>query len=318
MRNLNLTTFLASKVIFVAFIFTLAACATRPSVTYTKITPNSSISDSITDSYFLQTSMIAISESKNGGGSAPDDILITSTPTEYPPFKVGITSNTSWGGSVSTAINITKMDNTSLVKEIGSQITDTRVDTIKAIGGIVTTVLPLVGFSGDNSLDASKLPWSTKTYTQIETATTLPDGGKGVEDGNIPLQLKDGVTMTLGPLPPDAVPISKFPTSESNVFIYAACRDATISFSYTQIINGKKVVSKHTKTLKISDPRYYEVAAFPVKGKITTHTECGVSVTTDPTTGVSSTTDVVSALATQGKAIKDAIDAAKKPSPAAK
>jgi len=285
----------------------IMGCATRPSVTYTKI-QNSANASGVTDSYFLQTSTITIDRtvpSKTNTDASAADIQITSTPTEYPSFKVGITSNTEWLGTVSTVINISKIDNTALVKDIGSEINDKRVDTIKTVGSIITTVLPFVGFSNATALDPSKLPWTTKTYTQI-------DANAGAADSGQPLQLADGVSMTLGPLPPDALAIEKFPSKATDSFLYAACRDATIEFTYETVLDGKKISQKHTKTLKIADPRFFEMVAFPVKGKITTHSECGVSVTTEKDSGVSTGADIANALAAQGKAIKDAIDSSKK------
>jgi hypothetical protein len=311
--NSRISTLAATAFIVSLLLVTvLIGCATRPSVTYTKITSGTDVSK-ITDSYYLQSSTITIKRtesSKTSADASAADLQIISTPTEYPRFKVGITSNSSWLGAVSTVINITKLDNTSLVKEIGSEISDKRVDTIKTIGSIITTAAPFVAFANAAALDPAKLPWSTKTYTQVEGNPAAADAGQ-------PLQLADGVTMTLGPLPPDAIPVDKFPSGSSSAFLYAACRDATIEFPYETVIDGKKVSVKHKTTLKIADPRYFELVALPVKGKITTHSECGVSVTTDKDTGVSSGADIANALATQGKAIKDAIDAAKK-TPSAK
>ena len=283
----------------------VGGCATRPSVTYTKITSSTDVS-TLTDSFFLQTSTITISAA---GGAKPGtkdtqvDLTVTSTPTEYPDYKVGITTNSSWWGSVNTVVNITKVDNTALVKEIGSQVTDHRVDLIKTAGSIITTGLGLVGFTGGQALEAARLPWSIRTDTQIA----------GAADETQPIQLKDGVTLKLGPLPPDAQPISKFPTGKTNVFVYAACRQATISFTYkSQDEKGQTISSDHTSTVEIADPRYIQLVAFPPKGKISTHSQCGVSVSTDSDTGISTGADIANALATQGKAIKDAIDAAKK------
>lgn len=287
----------------------LGGCATRPSVTYTRITPDTDVTK-LTDSFYLQTSTITISgadTAKPGTSAAATDLKVTSTPTEYPDFKVGITANSSWFGSVNTVVNITKIDNTGLVKEIGSQITDHRVDTIKTIGSIIATGVGLLGFDNGGALDATKLPWSTKTYTQIASDPAAADGGRTIT-------MKDGVTMELGPLPPDALPIGKFPTKSTNAFVYAACRQATIHFSYV----GKDDKGNDTATppqtavVEIADPRYFQLVAFPPKGKITTHTQCGVSVSTDSDSGVSSGADLANALAAQGKAIKDAIDAAKK------
>jgi hypothetical protein len=292
----------------------LSGCAVRPSVTYTKITPHTDVS-TLTDSYFLQSSMVTIKAAdtaKSAADPAQADVQVTSTPIEYPDLKIGITSNRSWFGAVTTVVNFTKIDNTALVKEVGSEISDKRVDTIKTIGSIITTGLGIVGFEAVTELGPSKLPWTTKTYKEIAENQAVADAGK-------PMQLHDGVTMTLGALPPDAKPIDTLPT-KSNAFLYAACRDATIEFTFVTDDpkdKNKKVESKHFTTLKIADPRYYQLVAFPLKGKITTHPECGVSVTTDKDTSVSTGTDIANALAAQGKAIKDAIDSSKK-TPAAK
>jgi len=291
-----------------------AGCTVQPTVTYSKITKVAGPASDLTDSYFLQSSSISISKSgthKDDGGNQIDDLSITSTPVEYPEFKLGIKSSSSWLGTVNTIINITKTDNSSIVKEIGIQISDKRVDTIKTVGSIVSTVIPLAGFSATDELDSSKLPWSTKTYTQIA-------GNSSAADSGAPIQMDNGVAMTLGPLPPDAISVDKLPLAESSNFVYAACRDATISFKYTQMIGKTKQTTTGKKIVKIADPRYYEVVAFPVKGKITTHTECGASVTTEADTGVSSGEDLVNALAAQGKAIKDAIESSKSSTPPAK
>ncbi len=292
----------AMMLVFSSFI--VVGCATRPSVTYTKITSTTDVSK-LTDSFYLQTSTITISVSGDAKPTTKDaqvELAVTSTPTEYPDYKVGITANSTYWGSVNTTVNITKVDNTALVKEIGSQVTDHRQDLIKTAGSIVTTGLGLVGFAGDEGLDASSLPWSTKTYTQIASA---PDATKIV--------MEHGVTMELGPLPPDALPIAKMPTGKTDLFVYSACRDATISFTYeSKDEKGTKTSSTHSTKVKIADPRYIQLVALPINGKITTHSQCGVSVSTDSDPGASSGADVANVILAQGKAIKDAIDSAKK------
>ena len=286
----------------------LSGCAVRPSVSYSQITAGQPDPDGLTDSYFLQTSTIAISKTgtqKDSAGHDLDVLSVTATPTEYPAFKIGISTKSSWLGTVDTTVNISKIDNTSLVKSIGTQVTDNRASTIKSIGSAIATIIPIAaGFAADGELDASALPFSTKTYTQIEADSADADAGK-------PIAMVHGVTMTLGPLPPDARPISALPQGTVHDFIYAACRDATIQFTYVQPVAGSKITNKVTTIVKISDPRYFETVALPVKGSIASHSECGVSVTTDPASGVTSGADLVDALATEGKAITDALNAKK-------
>lgn len=282
----------------------VAGCAVQPSVTYSRITKDSAPATDLTDSFYLQSSTITISRTPAAKADKEDELSVTSTPAEYPAFKVGLRANSSWLGMVNTNVNLTKIDNTSLVKSAGVETVDTRVDTIKAIGSTIATLIPLVALAADDALDSSKLPWTTKTYTQLENSP--------VSEPGIPIPMRDGVTMTLGALPVDAVAIDKLPLTSTNVFVYSACRDATISFKYQQVIKGRSTVRDFRKTVKIADPRFFEVVAFPVKGSIATHSECGVSVTTSATNSVSSGFDLVNALAVQGKAIKEAIDASKK------
>jgi hypothetical protein len=85
--------------------------------------------------------------------------------------------------------------------------------------------------------------------------------------------------------------------------VFSACRAATIKFNY----QGRS----YEKRVKINDPNYFQKVGFPTKGKVTFHDECGVSVSSESESGVSSGAEIAEALAAQGKAIKEAIEAAK-------
>jgi hypothetical protein len=296
--------------ILISAVLAVSACAVRPEVSYFILkddAPNES--SDVNDAYYLQTSTIRIDKTgteKDAQGNEVDVLTVTSQPTEYQKFKVGIEDRSSWLGTVRTNVNIVKQENTALVKEIGIEVSDKRVDTIKTIGSIVSTIIPVVGFSTQGAVDETKLPWTAKTYTIIEGDTKSADSEK-------PVTVADGVTVTFGPLPPGVIPVSQLPTgTKTDKYISAACRDATIDFTYAQNVKGARKDVHVKKILKIADPRFYEETSFPAKGKISSHSECGISVTTEADTGVSSGADMVSALATQGKAIKDAIEASKK------
>ena len=291
-----------------AIVVSFSGCAVRPSVSYHQIAQGKPSPRGLTDTYFLQTSTITISKTgsqKDSGGHDLDVLSVVSAPAEYPTFKIGISSESSWLGMVDTTINIAKIENTALVKSIGTQVADNRVSTIKTLGGAIATAIPIVaGFTIEGELEEGKLPWSTKTYTQIEANAVGADSDS-------PILMSNGVTMTLGPLPPDAHPVSELPQGTVHDFIFAACRDATIKFTYVQASGKDKIKTPISKTVKIADPRYYETVALPTKGSIATHSECGVSVTTDPASGVSSGADLVDALVAEGKAIGDALKAKK-------
>lgn len=282
----------------------LSACAVRPSVSYSKITTDTPASSDITDSFYLQSSLITITAGGKGDSKSAEDLIIKSEPLEYPDFKVGIATHSSWLGTVNTMVNLTKIDNTALVKSAGIETVDHRIDAIKAVGGIIATAAPLFAFAATEGLSASSLPWSAKAYVQIAE-------NQAAADSETPFEMKNGVTLKLGKLPVDARPISQLPLASTNVFVYAACRDAELKFKYRQVVDNTATTKNVTKTFKIADPRFFQVVAFPVKGNVAMHSECGVSVTT-AADGVASTFDIAGALAAQGKAIKDAIDAAKK------
>lgn len=286
----------------------LAGCGVRPSVTYSKITKESPPASDLADSFYLQSSTITIEDAAaaKGDEKAPTQLAVTSKPVEYPAFKLGIKGNSSWLGMANTTVNITKIENTAVVKSIGSETTDNRAADLEAIGKTVASLIPLVALTAStDTIDRSKLPWSVKAYVPIEADPEGADAGRAIP-------LKDGVTMTLGALPVDAQPLDRLRLlASTDAFVYAACRDATISFVYADTAGNRSPGKRFTKTVKIADPRYFQVVAFPVKGSITMHSECGVSVTTgaDPS---SSAFDLAKVLAAQGVAIKAAIDASKK------
>lgn len=281
---------------YVLVALVVSACTAAPTVEYNKIMKPDDLKGDEIDSFYLQRSIIKIDRvgtKKTAEGTEVDDVNATSIPAEFTDFKIGIRRADSFG--VKTNLNVTKRPNTDLVSEAGVEVVDTRVDTITKIGSIVTKVVP-VAFDAQKGLEPSALP------KLIQTQVLLKDLGRASKDG---VDASDGVTIDFGPVPPDAKGIDKLPSNfVTTGMIYSACRQATVSFKYKG--------NNYKQAMKVADPNFYERVAFPVKGKILFHSECGVSVTSEKDTGVSSNAAVIDALATQGKAIKEAIDAAKK------
>jgi hypothetical protein len=270
----------------------VAGCAVHPSASYTKITKDNATTP-VTDSYYLQTSTIKISAPAKDA-TAPQ---VDSVPTEYTAFKVGITSESSWLGMVDTNVNIAKTDNTALVKSVGVQVNDNRVATIEAIGGVAASALPLL-VEAVPPLTGADLP------AQFRMDALLKD------DGSQPIPLSPipgrNVSLTIGPLPPDAVSIDRMPTGSTHQYFYAACREAVVDLFYAAKAGDRP--TKSQVVVKIADPRYFQLVSFPVKGSINMHSQCGVSVSTDTSSGVSTNADLITAV---GKAITGAISAAK-------
>lgn len=274
----------------------VSACTAVPTVEYNKITKPDDLKGDEIDSFYLQRSIIKIDrvgKKMTAEGVEIDDVTAVSIPAEFTDFKIAIRRADSVG--VKTNLNVTKRPNSDLVSEAGVEVVDTRVDTITKIGSITTKLVPVL-FDADKGLEPGVLP------KLIQTQALLKGLGR---DAKIGVDASDGVTIDFGRAPPDAESIDKLPSNfVSTGIIYSACRQATVSFRFKG--------NNYKQAMKIADPNFYQRIAFPAKGKISFHSECGVSVTSEKDTGVSTNAVVIDALATQGKAIKDAIDASKK------
>jgi hypothetical protein len=221
------------------------------------------------------------------------DVGVVSIPREYRDVKLGIEPANTWWSK--TTVSIKKIDNTELVSSVGVEVTNTTVQNIGDIGGAIVKIVGLAAAIGlkKEEVKVCSLP---RTYELFADGLEHP-----IED--------ECISVQLGPLPPDVIEVSKIPQGVgTHSYYYSACRDAVVTF------NIDNATANRTQTVRVADPRYVQAVRFPPKGSITSHSQCGVSVVTEPTTAASaSASDVVAALATQGKAIKDAIDASKKP-----
>jgi hypothetical protein len=278
-------------------IFFVSACTVLPNIELIKINSPADLRGDEVDTFALQQSHIKIAQNGTKKIAEKDvpTINISSIPEEFTDFKLGIRRADSFG--VKTNINLTKFPNTELIKEAGVEVIDTRVQLIGEIGSIVTKILPIFFFA-PGELNINTLPMNINTLVLLKTGNVERVASTEIDAGN-------GVKVKFGPLPVDAVETSSLPKSQIGAsIIYSACRAATVSFDFSG--------ERYSQTVKISDPRYLQRVSLPIKGKVSFHTECGVSVEANKDTGVSSNMAVADALVTQAKAIKDAIDAAKK------
>jgi hypothetical protein len=278
---------------------TLAGCAAAPHVQYTKITkPTDVVGDEI-DTFSLRASTILIDHTdskKDAAGKAHVDFSVTSVPKEFPDYKIGVRAADSWG--VKTTLTLTKIENTSLLQEAGVDTTDSRSDLITKYGGALVSAIGLIGFTaGTGELDTKALPKHVNPQALLISGNINRDAKSGVDAA-------DGVKIDFGPIGPDAVDASTFvfPATRSGI-MYPACRTATVKFT-----SGG---DRFEKTVAISDPRYFAFVAFPVSGKVTFHSECGVSVSSNKDPNADSGVAIVQALLAQGKAVKDALDSSK-------
>jgi hypothetical protein len=282
----------------------LAGCNTVPAVQYTKIEKPED-AKKVADSFYLAQSEITIDKTAETKDSTKktEEFLIVSRPLAYPAYKIGVRPDDSW--RVTTKVSIVKIENTDLVASVGVETTDNTATVIGQIGGALVKVIGLVaalaplpgecikadGFPVKLALSAADLAGATGAKT-----FNFPAAGGAPAAGGC-------ISVAVGELPKDAMPAGELPYDKTTSnYYYSACRDAVVEFTTPK---------KLSKKLRIADPNYVQFVQLPYKGSVTAHSECGVSVKTEATSP-SSATQIIDALATQGKAIKDAIDAAKK------
>lgn len=280
-----------SQLFVMLFVASISGCTVLPSVEYRAITTPDDMAG-MTDAFYRQQTKIEISVvATNTAGATAGELLIVSRPAEYRASKLGIKALTDWRSS--TVVTLNKYPNTDLINSIGIEVTDITAKAITEYGGAFVKLIGL-GVSGE-------APQPCIVSGPTLTLVVGPQGG--TFDGNNP-EKKGCISVTLGALPPDAMPADKLPMNQqTHNFYYSACRDATVTI--------KQATSDVVKTLRVADPSHVQFVQFPPKGTITSHSECGVSVQTDKA-AVDNGAAVVNALATQGKAIKDALDAAAK------
>lgn len=270
----------SSLVVFVSLVM-INACTVLPKIELTKITGPDRVSGLVgdeIDTYSVQRSVITIDS----------DGQSQSIPREFTDVKFGLRRADSVG--IKTSINIAKIENTGMPKEISVETIDDRAKLIEKAGAIIKDVILA-------SQATLTLPLT------IDTLAILIKEGinrSGKDDVNV-----SGVSITFGPLAPDAVALDelKLP-AVTNSLPYASCRSAIVKFDFNK--------KNYEQYLMISDPRYFQRVSLPIKGKISFHSSCGVSIVSDKETGVASTAEIGELFVKQAKEIKEAIEASKK------
>lgn len=308
-KNFSCATFIAIA------LNVLGGCTVIPSVQYAAVAKADDMKG-MTDAFYRQRNEIEISAAQPPKSSATDDkakgndgngdaaITITSTPKEYVEGgKLGIKAITDWRSS--TVVTLNKVENTEIIKSIDVGVTDNTAKAIGDYGGAFVKVLALGA--------ADVVPTATPCIApekpvKISLDPVSQDANPAAILPSRKFKGSDGatecVTITLGQLPPDVTPAKNIPfNANTSNYYYSACRDATVEF-----FQGKK---KIVKTVRVAEPNFVQMVQFPPKGTITSHSECGISVKTDAA-ATDNGAAVINALATQAKAIKDALEAARK------
>ena len=296
-----------SRLVVLCVAIILGGCTVLPTVQY-RIIESAKDMEGMTDSFYRQRSEIELNLVSNAKGKDPagnevvtTEISIASKPREYRASKLDIHAIENW--RTSTVVSVTKAPNTDRVSSIGVEVTDKTARNIGEYGGAIVKVVSAVvaAAAPDTPCLSSKAGPKTITLPDTLTDTMTFDGGEG--DGKAVVGC---ISIKLSPLPADALNASAIPlNTDTHKYYYSACRDAEIT-----VMQG--VGRTFKKTVRVSDPQWVQLVQFPPKGTITNHSECGISVQTDKATSDIGAAAIIDALATQGKAIKDALDAGKK------
>jgi hypothetical protein len=270
---------------------TLGGCA-LPTATYVKFSSpqTEEKNGKVADAFALSTTTLDVKMTK-GKDDAPPTFDISVVRTSDDKALFGITPNRTWYG-VNTTLSIAKVSNTPLVDSISTEVEDKRVDFIKGAAKFVGTVIGVVaGAQADEQIqDAGSYalqPLLAKQEGREPTSFVIAKGMK----------------MEVGAVPNDAREVAKLDVDKlKRVFIYSACRPATLTVTS----------NLQTRDIRVSvaDSRYVQTVAFPLKGKIQSHSECGISVLPEKAT-VTSEVDLAQAALDELVKLRDAIN--KKP-----
>jgi hypothetical protein len=264
----------------------LCGCA-LPTATYTKIEidkPATSVGkETPADTFELATTQLQV---KQTGVTEDKKPIYEVSVIRAGDGKVvyGVTPNRKWYG-VNTTLSITKVANTPLVDSISSEVEDKRVEFIKSAAKFVGTVIGATAGAGAGAAAAAPSP--SKDIDMPEIYKLQPSFDKNKDRAAVTFTVANGLSIEVEAVPADAVQASTLDMKDmSRVFFYSACRPAKIKAR----TNGQDSFIK----VAVADSRFVQFVAFPAKGKIQTHTQCGISVLPEKAT-VTSDIDVAQA-----------------------
>ncbi|MEO8455371.1 MAG: hypothetical protein ABI454_09435 [Sphingomicrobium sp.] len=284
----------------------VSACMASPRAQLGLITDPSQLRYDELDTYAFPRTYVDIAAGEKAG-----EFTAEARNVSYEGFRIALRRADGFG--IRTNLNLTKVKNTDMVQQAGVEVVDNRVKTIEAIGQLATKI---VG-SGFIPLATGELelPVSIDTEPLI---LNLPRGGSQYSKTSpASWEAVRGVQATkywIGPIQPDAdrVTADRIAGFRSGL-VYAGCREMLVIFDAPTPATDNQPAGTITvqKSVYISDPHYFRFVAFPSKGDVTIHPQCGTSVAREKDDGTSSNVDVASALVEQAKALREAIKKAK-------
>ncbi len=285
---------------------TLGGCAVNPTVRYAEATSPASVAavaPRLIDSFYLQRNdvEIAVSVNREKGKDLQPELVVTNRRGEDHRHRIMLLrGDKAW---TRTTISLTKLENTDLIETAGVEVEDRRVELLQAVGGVAKTLVALGGSAGfiqrADPLGCPDFPLSPCELKQPDEL--------GIPKAGATLDTKQHLLVTWGPVPSSAVPSGTFfaslPLAAGNGLYYSACRSLRVELRFDDPKGEGEV--HFVWRGRIADPDWIEFVAFPRKGSLRMHSQCGVSVTSekDPTRP---TDAIISEVLAQALAVKDA------------
>lgn len=289
----------------------LAACATTPEITQKAIASTTDASPEAFESYTLASSIVTIKKGGDEGLGIDVSVADAEHNVLFQIFHDDPFYQT-------TTLTITKSPGTNTVSEAGAAVTDYRQSYINFAG----TLLKFAGSAGvahdvslKKNLTDARLPYSFRVEDVLHQGKANPTGESNDLNWGVPNAVDGvvagpGVKLSLGPVPPDAVPtraIVALGRHSFNGIYFSACRDLDIAVNY-----GNDEYDFHTR---IADPYYVTRISFPEGGSITAHKgACGQDTTPakPPETATSPAEDFATAITKQVQDVESAVSEANK------
>jgi hypothetical protein len=315
---------------FLTGLVLLAACAS-PRVKYEKITESDTTG---APKFQLSDSVIQFAYPTEGEGAArkqnTNKFIITSVPIAAGDALYSI-NGTSWyqNWGVETTIMVKHRNDTLLLQEVGSTVSDKRAEAIKTLASAAGTGIAMFGAKAipapiagtmlrrapdgisisnllANSPTRCTVPPAASDRAGRDQAITCKDveldGGYATDEGGNKAPTRYTADIDIGPVPVSA--FKKMPPT-SNSLVYSACR----SF-YINVKNANQPDLTAEASLIVADPTWLDAIKFPPKGKIITGATCGADAAPEDA-ALPGQADYINSLMTMGQTIKDALD--KKP-----
>lgn len=272
----------------------LSGCATLPRADIAFIDQPGDVTGKELDTYAFPRSVLEFAQTEDGS-----DYAITVVNHSYENFRIGLLRHDSFG--VRTNLNLTKVTNSDLLDKAGVEVFD---DRIKLIGELGKAAKAVIGAGVIPFAAATSAPSPVDAMELIAPYDNLQNKAGS---SYVKLPGEDRIEYWVGPAQPDARFAQKGAfTGLRNGLVYAACRE--VRLRYKQASADKNTI----KSVYVSDPRYFRYVAFPQKGKVEVHSQCGTSVSSEKDESIASDPAILNAVLDELKGVKDAVAAQKK------